>query len=83
MSQSDDNTMEMREEYDFSRGVRGKHYHAYREGHTVRVTKADGTVEERHFTLEDGAVMLDPDLKARFPDSESVNRALRTLVGHG
>ena len=49
----------------------------------VRVTKADGTVEERHFTIEDGAVMLDPDLRARFPDSESVNRALRTLVANG
>ena len=83
MSKSDDNTMEMRKEYDFSGGVRGKHYRAYRAGHTVRVTKADGTVEERHFTIEDGAVMLDPDLKARFPDSESVNRALRTLVAHG
>ncbi len=83
MSESDDNTKEMREEYDFSRGVRGKHYRAYRAGHTIRVTKADGTVEERHFTLEDGAVMLDPDLRASFPDSESVNRALRTLVVHG
>ena len=82
MSESDDNTKEMREEYDFSRGVRGKHYRAYRAGHTVCVTKTDGTVEERHFTLEDGAVMLDPDLKARFPDSESVNRALRTLAVH-
>lgn len=70
----------MRDEYDFSRGVRGKHYRAYRAGHSVRVTKADGTVEERHFTLEDGAVMLDPDLRSRFPDSESVNRALRKLL---
>ena len=83
MNESDDDTMEMREEYDFSEGARGKHYRAYRAGHTVRVAKADGTVEERHFTLEDGAVMLDPDLKARFPDSESVNKALRTLVAHG
>ena len=48
--------------------------------HTVRVTKADGTVEERHFTLDDGAVMLDPDLRVRFPDSESVNKALRCLI---
>ena len=64
-------------------GVRGKHYRAYRAGHTVRVTKADGTADERHFTLEDGAVMLDPDLKAWFPDSESVNRALRGLLVHG
>jgi len=83
MSESDDKTDEMREEYDFSQGVRGKHYQAYRAGHIVRVRKSDGSVEERHFTLQDGAVMLDPDLKARFPDSESVNRALRSFVAEG
>ena len=80
MSGSDHNTDKMREEYDFSQGVRGKHYQAYRAGHMVRVLKTDGSVEERHFTLQDGAVMLDPDLKARFPDSESVNRAIRSFV---
>ena len=69
----------MREEYDFSQGVRGKHCRAYRAGHTIRVTKSNGTVEERYFTLGDGAVMFDPELKARFPDSQSVNRALRSL----
>ena len=80
MSESDHRADEMREEYDFSQGIRGKHYKAYRAGHLVRVLKSDGSVEERHFTLEDGAIMLDPDLKVRFPDSESVNRALRLLV---
>ena len=82
MSASDDDTMEARAEYDFSEGVRGKHYRAYRGGHTVRVTKADGAVEECHFSLEDGAVMVDPDLRSRFPDSESVNTALRRLLAH-
>ena len=80
MSEPAEKKDEMREEYDFSSGVRGKHYRAYRDGHTVRVSKGDGTVEERHFTLEDGAVMLDPDLKSQFPDSDSVNKALRSLV---
>jgi hypothetical protein len=74
---------EMRAEYDFSGGVRGKHHRAYRAGHTVRVHKADGAVEERHFTLADGAVMIDPDLRDRFPDSASVNRALRAALTHG
>ena len=80
MSEPNHDTDEMREEYDFSQGVRGKHYRAYRAGHVVRVRKSEGSVEERHFTLQDGAVMLDPDLKIQFPDSESVNRALRSLV---
>ena len=80
MSEPDERTDEMREEYDFSKGVRGKHYREYRAGHVVRIQKSDGTVEEHHFTLKDGAVMLDPDLKARFPDSDSVNRAIRSFV---
>ena len=70
----------MRREYDFSKGVRGKHYLKYREGHTVRVRKKDSTVFVQYFTQEEGAVMLDPDVRAQFPDSESVNRALRTLI---
>lgn len=60
--------------------MRGKHYRKYRDGHTVRVHKTDGTVSVQYFTQEDGAVMLDPDVKARFPDSESVNHALRALI---
>jgi hypothetical protein len=71
---------EMREEYDFSRGVRGKHFEAYRRGHTVKIGKRDGSVEVRYFTQEDGAVMLDPDVKSHFPDSKSVNKALRSLI---
>lgn len=73
----------MRTEYDFSKGVRGKHHQAYRAGHTVRVRKSEGTVDQRHFTLEDGAVMLDPDLRVQFPDSQSVNDALRSLLKQG
>jgi len=73
---------EMRKEYDFSGGVRGKHYKAYREGHSVRIHKEDGTTVVQYFTQEEGAVMLDPDVKAHFPDSESVNKALRSLIHH-
>jgi hypothetical protein len=74
---------EMRDEYDFSGAVRGKHYRAYRAGHTVRIHKADGETEVHRFTLEDGAVMLDPDVKARFRTSAAVNKALRTVMTHG
>lgn len=50
----------MRPEYDFSSGVRGKHYEAYKAGTNV--------------------VFLDSDLVEAFPDSASVNQALRLLV---
>ena len=67
-------------EYDFSGGVRGKHVRQYRQGHTVKVRKRDGTVGVRYFTTKEGAVMLDPDLSRHFPDSKSVNKALRALI---
>ena len=79
-SKADPNDIDMRVEYDFSKGVRGKHYKAYREGHTVIIHKEDGTKSIQYFTQEDGAVMLDPDIKIHFPDSESVNKALRALI---
>jgi hypothetical protein len=73
---------EMLPEYDFTgkKGVRGKYYRAYQQGHTVRVYEEDGTVTVRYFTLEEGAVMLAPDVREYFPDSESVNQALRALI---
>jgi hypothetical protein len=76
------NESDMRDEYDFSGGVRGKHYKAYRMGHTVYVNKDDGSTAVQYFTQEDGSVMLDPDVKIHFPDSESVNKALRSLIAH-
>ena len=53
-------TREMRAEYDFSGGVRGKYVDRYRSGTNV--------------------VLLDPELAEVFPDSKSVNDALRALV---
>ncbi len=52
---------DMLDEYDFSKGVRGKYAKRYAEGTNV--------------------VVLSPDLVEFFPDSESVNSALRALVG--
>lgn len=73
---------EMREEYDFSGAVRGKHYREYRAGHTVRIHKASGAMEIHHFTQKDGSIMLDPDVKDRFPTSKAVNKALRAVMAH-
>ena len=52
---------EMLDEYDFSKGVRGKYAKRYAEGTNI--------------------VVLAPDVAEFFPDSESVNAALRALVG--
>ena len=80
MSRQPDEADDMLPEYDFSGGVRGKHYCAYQQGYKVIVHKTDGTTEERDYTLPEGAVMLDPDVRAYFPDAEAVNTALRGLI---
>ncbi|NQU40728.1 MAG: hypothetical protein HQ523_12310 [Lentisphaerae bacterium] len=51
---------EMRAEYDFSKGVRGKYAKQYAEGTNV--------------------VVLEPDIAREFPNAESVNEALRSLI---
>lgn len=45
-------------------GVCGQHAQAYQQGHP----------------LIEGLVLLDPDVRAYFPDGESVNRAPRGLI---
>lgn len=69
-------------EYNFSdkQGVRGKYYPVYQPRHTVRVAEENGSATTQYFTLEDGAVLLAPDVREYFPDSESVNEALRGLI---
>lgn len=69
----------MRAEYDFTGGVRGKHYQALQVGYTIRIHKPDGTVLEKHFESE-GTVVLAPDVRRYFPNSKAVNRALRSLI---
>lgn len=51
---------EMRAEYDFSGGVRGKYANRHRGGVNV--------------------ILLEPEVAAAFPDSKSVNDALRALL---
>jgi hypothetical protein len=60
--------------------VRGKHYDAIQAGYTITVHKADGTIVVKDALLKKGTVILEPDIQAYFPDSESVNRALRCLI---
>lgn len=70
----------MRAEYDFTGGVRGKHYRAMEGGYTITIHKEDGTTITKDVKPKEGAFVLEPDIRAYFPDSKSVNRALRCLI---
>ncbi len=71
---------EMRAEYDFSKARRGKYYRPLDKGYKVRVGQSDGSVVVNHYTLAEGTVLLAPDVREYFPDSEAVNEALRSLI---
>lgn len=66
-------------EYDFTgkKGVRGKYYLGRQKGHTVHIHNEDGTTTVQHFGP---TITLDSDVSVYFPDSESVNNALRALI---
>ena len=54
------NDPDMLEEYDFSKGIRGKYANRYAEGTNL--------------------VLIDPDVAEFFPDHDSINEALRSLI---
>ena len=70
----------MRAEYDFTGGVRGRHYRAMQAGYTIIIHEADGSTVVKEVLPKKGAVILESDVQAYFSDSESVNRALRCLI---
>ena len=74
-SQNDD----LRPDYDFSQGVRGKYRHFIGQAHTVKIHHPDGSVTVQEVEPVE-AVLLDEDVRRYFPDSEAVNKALRGLI---
>ncbi len=69
----------MKAEYDFrgKKGVRGKYYEALQKGHQTIIHKTDGSTIVKETKL----IALAPDVQEYFPDAESVNEALRGLIG--
>jgi hypothetical protein len=49
-------------------------------GYTITIHQADGTAMVKDVMLKEGAVVLEPEIQAYFPDSDSVNRTLRCLI---
>ncbi len=71
---------DMRSEYDFSGGVRGKHFRHMLSGYTITVHQPDGKTLVKEVRPREDIVILEPDVREYFPDSKSVNSALRALI---
>jgi hypothetical protein len=67
----------MRDNYDFSKGVRGKYRHFIGQERTLKIRHSDGSV-----TIETipAPIELDEDVRQYFPNSEAVNKALGGLI---
>jgi hypothetical protein len=71
---------ELRAEYDFSKAERGKFYRSLEKGYKVHLHQSDETTVVNHYTLAEGTVLLAPDVREYFSDSQTVNDALRSLI---
>jgi hypothetical protein len=71
---------EVRSEYDFTGAQRGRFYKPLNQGYSVHIRQEDGTTVVNQYTLAEGTILLEPDVRAYFPDSQAVNDALRSLI---
>lgn len=71
---------DLRAEYDFRGGVRGRHYRPLEKGYVIYIHQPDGTTVVKHMKLEKGMVRLHPDVQEYFPDAQAVDHALRSLI---
>ena len=62
---------DMHTEYDSTDGVRGKHYRTMQTGYTITIHKADGTTVVKEVVPKEGVIVLEPDVRSYFSDSES------------
>ena len=71
---------DMLPEYDFSKGVRGKHHSKFQEGVSVTVYTPNKTTVQRFIKNQDRFVRLEPDIAKIFVDAKSVNDTLRRVI---
>jgi hypothetical protein len=71
---------EMRSEYDFSKAERGKFFRSLDKGYKATIHQSNGAVVVNQYTLAEGTVLLAPDVREYFSDSQTVNEALRSLI---
>lgn len=64
----------MKNDFSGKKGVRGKYSKAYKSGHSVRIFDGDKLIRDEYFAA------IEPDVRAYFPDSKAINKALRKLI---
>lgn len=67
---------QMLPEYDFSgrKGIRGRYSKAMKSGYSIKTYNGKKVVSDRFYAA------IEPDVKEHFPDSKSINVALRKII---
>ncbi len=71
---------DIRPEYDFSKGIRGRHARKANEGILITVYSANEKTVKKYFREQKTLVTLEPDVAKVFKDARGVNAALRRII---
>ncbi len=67
-------------EYDFSNGIRGKHYKEFACGYTVTVYSPNKSTCDKQIVKKSNFIQIDEDIQDYFKNPKEVNNALRTYI---
>ena len=79
-SQSKDEIEDMLPHYDFSKGKHMGYHKKFSKGIAITILSEDDKPIRSKFMYPKGIIVLDEDVKNIFPDSKSVNDALRHII---
>ncbi|MBM2813433.1 MAG: hypothetical protein HW421_195 [Ignavibacteria bacterium] len=71
---------EIAPEYDFSKGIRGKHHKQFTEGYTVTVYSPNKNAIDKQTSDKANYFKIDKDVHKYFQSSEEINNALRAII---
>jgi hypothetical protein len=80
LKKKNNNTDEIAEEYDFSKGIRGKYYQKMKDGYSFRVYSTDKNSPGEEVIDRKIFFRIDDDVSKVFKTSEEVNNALSVLI---
>jgi uncharacterized protein YaiL (DUF2058 family) len=71
---------DMLPDYDFSKGEKINYAKKFSDGATITIHSSNGKAPKKKIIQKQSLVILDADVSKFFPDTKSVNSALRHLI---
>jgi hypothetical protein len=80
MKRVNDRKADLLPEYDFSKGIRGKHRKQFENGVAITIFSPNSKSVDKARAKGITLVAIEPDVSAVFADANSVNAALRHII---